>query len=164
MVQLQELNDSNKKFLKEIQRDDIPKNFVEDVEDTIELSEYGESNNLKGHCYAILYNNIFVGIILIGEAIECSADPEAVKGSLFFRIMGFVIDQNFRGMGIGSEALEKAIHSIYSEFGPAPVVLECHKDNGEALKFYTRNGFRNTFILNNQDYYLIREQGKPGRR
>ena len=55
MVQLQVLNDSNKKFLKEIQRDDIPKNFVEDVEDTIELSEYGESNNLKGHCLSLIH-------------------------------------------------------------------------------------------------------------
>lgn len=156
MVKLELLDQFNEIEVKKIQRDDIPVCFVEDVSYTIELSRYGEKNNLRGHCYAIKYAEKYIGIVLIGEAIEGEEDPIELKGRVFFRIIGFVIDKGYRGQGIGSKALELALNEIYQEYGAVPILLECHKDNKGAIKFYTKMGFRNTNILNNQDYFFIK--------
>lgn len=156
MVQLEFLNEENEKLLYKIQRDDVPQHFAEDISYTIALSKYGKENNLKGYCYAIKYKEDYVGIILIGEAIEDEADPVELKGRLFFRIIGFVIDKRYRNLGFGSEVLNEALSGIYSEYGKVPVVLECHKDNKKALEFYSKAGFKNTDILHNQDYYFIK--------
>ena len=72
-------------------------------------------------------------------------------------MIGFVIDQEYRGRGIGSKALELALDETYREYGCVPILLECHRDNERALRFYTKMGFRNTNILNNEDYFLIKQ-------
>lgn len=156
MIELELLNKDNENMVREIQRDDIPICFVEDISHTIELSKYGEKNNLRGHCYAIKYEEKYIGIVLIGEAIEGEEDPDELKGTGFFRVIGYVIDKEYRGRGIGSKALELALNEIYREYGSVPILLECHKDNERAIKFYIKMGFRNTNILNNQDYFLIK--------
>ena len=156
MIELELLNRNNENMVREIQRDDIPTCFAEDISYTIELSKYGEENNLCGHCYAIKYANKYVGIILLGEGIEGEADPIELKGTGFFRVIGFAIDKKYRGQGLGSKALELALNEIYHEYGHVPILLECHKDNEREIKFYTKMGFRNTNILNNQDYFLIK--------
>ena len=158
MIELELLNSENEEKVKKIKRDDIPDGFVEDISYTVELSKYGEENDLRGHCYTIKYEDKYVGIILIGEAIEDEADPAELKGTYYFRVIGFVIDKEYRGQGIGSKALESALNEIYCEYGPVPILLECHKDNKRAIKFYEKMGFRNTNILNDQDYFLIKRK------
>lgn len=156
VVKLELLNRDNEIEVKKIQRDDISVCFAEDVSYTIDLAKYGEVHNLRGHCYTIKYAEKYIGIVLIGEAIEDDADPIELKGSGYFRIIGFIIDKEYRGQGIGSKALELALNEIYHEYGTVPILLECHKDNKRALKFYTKKGFRNTNILNKEDYFLIK--------
>lgn len=156
MIELELLDSDNENKIKEIRRDDIPICFAEDISSTIELSKYGEENNLRGHCYAIKYADKYIGIILIGEAIEDEADPVELKGTDYFRIIGFIIDKEYREQGIGSKALELALNDIYCEYGAVPILLECHKDNERAIKFYEKMGFRNTNVLNNQDYFFIK--------
>lgn len=156
MIKLELLNRNNENMVKEIQRDDIPLCFAEDVSSTIELSKYGEENNLRGHCYTIKYADKYIGIILIGEAIEDVADPIELKGTGYFRVIGFIIDRAYRGQGIGSKAFGLALNEIYCEYGKVPILLECHKDNERAIKFYNKMGFRNTNILNNEDYFFIK--------
>lgn len=157
MVQLELLNEKNEKCLLGILREDIPEHYVEEVSSTIDLAKYGEKLNLKGHCFAIKYDESYVGIILIGEAIACEEDPDTVKGKEYFRIIGFVIDRRYRGIGIGSVALKLVIEAIYKEYGRVILLLECHKDNSEAIRFYEKNGFCNTNIINANDenYFLI---------
>ena len=156
MIKLELLNRYNENKVKEIQRDDIPLCFAEDISYTIELSKYGEENNLRGHCYTIKYADKYVGIVLIGEAIEDGSDPIELKGTDYFRVIGFIIDKEYRGQGIGSKAFELALNEIYYEYGHVPILLECHKDNERAIRFYKKMGFRNTNILNNEDYYFIK--------
>lgn len=155
MFQLEWLNEANAPRVMQIQRDDVPVCFAEDIAYTIKLATYGDENHLRGHCYAVKHGEQYVRILLIGEAIPDSADPPELKGKDYFRIIGFVIDKGYRRQGIGSRALQAAINEIYREYGPLPILLECHKDNKAALDFYTKMGFRNTGILHEQDYYFI---------
>lgn len=157
MVQLELLDSKNEKHLLEIDRKDIPINYVEEIASTIALAKYGEKNGLKGHCFAIKYNESYVGIILIGEAIEEEADPEEVKGKEYFRILGFVIDRRYQNMGLGSIALHMAMKTIWDEYGKVVFLLECYKENQKAIHFYEKNGFVNTNILNQKgtDYFFI---------
>lgn len=155
MFKLEWLNEYNAPKVMQIQRDDIPVCFAEDIAYTVSLAEYGDENNLRGHCYTVKYGEQYVGILLIGEAIPDSADPPELIGKDYFRIIGFVIDKRYRRQGIGSKALKAAINEIYCEYGHLPILLECHKDNKAALDFYAKMGFRNTNILHDQDYYFI---------
>ena len=151
------LNNSNRQRLLNIKRDDIPFDFVQDVKEIIQLTEYGDKHQLRGHCYTIKCDDDYVGIILIGEGIESERDPDEIKGIFFYRILGFVIDKDFRGLGIGSWAIEQSIQNIYAEYGVAPIVIECHKNNIKAIKFYENHHFRNTYVIENENYYMIRD-------
>ncbi len=157
MVLLELLDRYNKNHLLNIDRKDIPAEYAAEISDTISMAEHGTRFGLGGHCYAIKYGEKYAGIILLGKGTEDYSDPDEVKGKTFFRIMGFVIDSKYRQMGIGSAALKKAIREIRLEYGNVIFLLECHKDNEKAIRFYEKNGFTNTGLLNKNgtDYFMI---------
>lgn len=155
-VNLEPVNTANRHFVLEINRTDIPLDFVEAAEETLTQAEYGDIHALRGHCYAIKYGDTYAGMFLIGEGLPWDCDPEVLRNTFFYRILGFIMDKNYRGMGIGSAAMEQAIHKIYAEYGPAPIVIECHKDNKRAIHFYEKHGFRNMNVMENEDIYFIR--------
>ena len=74
----------------------------------------------------------------------------------FYRLMGFVVDRQHRGRGIGGEILEKTIQIVYRDFGRRPIALGCHKDNTRAERFYLRHGFKKTNAMEGNDYYYLR--------
>ena len=159
MVQLEVLDKYNRTQLINLDRKDIPLEYVADVEHTISLADYGAKFGLGGRCFAIKYGGKYVGIILIGEAVKNEADPVELKGEKYFRILGFLIDNKYQGMGIGTIALNKAISAVRREYGRIPLLLECHKDNERAIRFYEENGFKNTGKLNKKgtDWFMVKK-------
>ena len=157
LTQLELLDSYNRKEIVKIDRSDIPVEFAAKAEDTIAMADYGKNIGLPGKCFAIKYNKNYVGILLIGKAVEDAADPVELKGSYYFRVLGFFIQSKYQGLGIGTTALQKAIDEIYSEYGPITLLLECHKDNEKALAFYEKNGFVNTGIMDAKgtDWFMI---------
>ena len=157
MVQLEVLDRYNRTQLINLDRKDIPLEYVADVEQTISLADYGAKFGLGGRCFAIKYGGKYVGIILIGEAVKNEADPVELKGEKYFRVLGFLIDNKYQGIGIGTIALQKAIKEIYRDYGKIPLLLECHKDNERAIRFYEQNGFVNTGKLNEKgtDWFMV---------
>ena len=155
MVRIELLNEHNEEYLRKIDRSDIPFSFVEPIEDTIELAKWGTENGLKGGCYGILVDNRYVGILLIGEGMEGEVDPPEVKGKPFYRVIGFVLDRNYRGAGIGSEALKLAIADTFEHYGKYPVLLECQRENARAAAFYERNGFKSLGYGHDDDIWMI---------
>ena len=158
-VQLEQLDNYNRKEIVKIDRSDIPVEFAAKAEDTIAMADYGKNIGLPGKCFAIKYNRNYVGILLIGKAVEDAADPAELKGRYYFRVLGFFIQSKYQGLGIGSVALQKAIDEIYTEYGPVTLLLECHKDNEKGLAFYEKNGFVNTGKMNAKgtDCFMILE-------
>lgn len=118
--------------------------------------EMEAEKGLRGHCYAIRHDTEYVGVILIGEAIEDEADPVELRGTGYFRIIGFVLDKEHRSQGIGSQALRLALDELYCEYGRVPILLECHRENVKAMNFYTKMGFRNTHIPHMDDVYFVK--------
>ena len=159
MVQLEVLDRYNRTQLINLDRKDIPLEYVADVEHTISLADYGAKFGLGGRCFAIKYGGKYVGIILIGEAVKNEADPVELKGEKYFRVLGFLIDNKYQGIGIGTIALQKAIKEIYRDYGKIPLLLECHKDNERAIRFYEQNDFVNTGKLNEKgtDWFMVRK-------
>ena len=158
MLQLEVLDRYNRTQLIKLDRKDIPLEYVADVEHTISLADYGAKFGLGGRCFAIKYGGKYVGIILIGEAVKNEADPVELKGEKYFRVLGFLIDNKYQGMGIGTIALNKAISAVRREYGRIPLLLECHKDNERAIRFYEENGFKNTSKLNanGTDWFMVK--------
>lgn len=83
-------------------------------------------------------------------------DPEEMEGVPFYRLMGFVLDREYRGQGIGGRVLEMVIERCYEEFGVRPIVLGCHQDNHGAARFYERHGFHRTEAMEGKDVYYLK--------
>lgn len=139
-----------------IDRDDIPESFVDTASTIMEINDYGFEHDLIGHTYLIRCDGSCVGLILLGEAIPWETDPPQVQQEPFYRLMGFVIDKNFRSKGIGGLALEGTIDRVYQDFGVRPIVMGCHKDNDRAAAFYEKHGFKKTDYMEGNDCYYLR--------
>ena len=142
--------------LRMIQRDDISEDYVSSIDHILELHEYGKEHGLIGYTFAVKYEDRYIGIILVGEAIEWKTDPPEMKKEPFYRILNFVIDKDFRGKGIGGYVFEKAVEQVYAAFGVRPLALGCHKENKAAEKFYLNHGFVKTEYMEDEDFYFLR--------
>ena len=156
MIKLELLTEANIDAVRAIRRQDIPTSWVDDADTLWELTQYGLEHNCLGHTYAVKYNNTYIGVILLGEAIPWKSDPPEMKQEPFYRLMGFVLDKNYRNQGIGTDVLEKVIDTIYGEYGIRPIALGVHKDNYGAARFYERHGFIRMDAMEGNDQYYIR--------
>ena len=143
-----------------IKREDIPESFVDSAETIMEITEYGFLHHCIGHTFLVRVDGRAIGLILLGEAIPWETDPPEVKQEPFYRLMGFVIDREYRNQGIGGEVLENVIERVYQDFGQRPIVMGCHKDNYRAAAFYERHGFVKTDYMEGNDYYYLRRLEK----
>ena len=153
---LEQLTKENYKYACEINRDDIPEEWVDTAKTIMDINEYGLENGLIGHTYIAKLNNKCIGLILIGEAIPCDTDPQDMKDKPFYRVMGFVVDKEYRSKGFGGEILEKAIDQVYKEFGERSLALGVHINNIKARPFYERHGFKKTGVYEGNDEYYLR--------
>lgn len=159
-ISLELLTPDNIAEVRKIQRDDISTDLVDDADTLLEITQYGIEHGCKGHTYTVKSGSRYIGVILLGEALEWETDPEEMRERPFYRLMGFVIDKSFRGTGIGSYVLETVINACYKEYGVRPIALGCHKDNKRAAEFYLRHGFKKTDCMDGDDYYYLRYPDK----
>ena len=141
-ITLELLSEQNIDAIRAIRREDINEAWVDTADTLMELTQYGLDHHCIGHTYAVKYEDVYIGVILLGEAIPWETDPEEMNGVPFYRLMGFVIDNRYRNRGIGSYVLEKVISNIYEEYGVRPIALGVHKDNHSAGRFYEKHGFK----------------------
>ena len=155
-IMLELLTESNLPLVRAIHREDISEAFVDNADTIMELTQYALDHDCIGHTWAVKYGEAYIGLILLGEAIPWDTDPEEMRGVPFYRLMGFVIGQPYRGRGFGGWVLEEAIRRIYREYGVRPIALGVHRDNHRAAKFYLAHGFRKTEVREGNDYYYLR--------
>ena len=156
MITLAQLTRENYPDALSVDRDDIPEAWVDSAASLMEVTEYGAEHGLTGHTFIAYLDGKPVGLIMIGEALAWDTDPDEMKGKPFYRVMGFVVDRNYRNRGIGGEILEEAVRRVYSEFGKRSLALGVHRDNLRAGGFYERHGFRRTGVYEGNDEYYLR--------
>lgn len=155
-ISLEPLTRENLDEARGIRREDVGEEFVDGIDALWELTEYGAEHGCIGRSFVIRCDGACAGALLIGEALPWETDPPEMKETPFYRLMGFVIDREYRGRGIGSAALEAAVREVYREFGERPIALGVHKDNAGAGRFYLRHGFRKTSYMEGNDHYYLR--------
>lgn len=155
-ITFEELTHGNFPYAQKIKRDDIPETWVDNAETIMEITNYGVAHNCLGHTYLVKLGQTYIGLLLLGEAIPWDTDPAEMGKEPFYRLMGFVIDRDFRGKGLGGIILEKAIDRVSCDFGNRSIALGCHKDNVGAARFYERHGFRRTGVFEGTDEYFLR--------
>lgn len=153
---LEQLTHENFRYACGINRDDIPEEWVDTAVTIMDINDYGVENNLIGHTFLARINDKYIGLIMIGEALPWDTDPIEMKGTPFYRLMGFVVDKEYRNRGLGGEIMESAIEQVYQEFGRRSLALGVHKDNTQAGKFYERHGFKKTGVFEGDDEYYLR--------
>lgn len=156
ILTLVQLTHDNYSDARAINRDDIPEAWVDTADTLMEVTDYGAEHHLIGHTFVAYVDEKPVGLIMIGEAIPWDTDPDEMKGKSFYRVMGFVVDREYRNRGIGGEILEKAISQVYDEFGKRSIALGVHKDNTRVGTFYEHHGFRRTGVFEGNDEYYLR--------
>ncbi len=142
--------------VEDVHREDVSEEFADGVEYLREMTRYGLCHHCLGHTFAVKYRGQCVGFLLLGEALHWKTDPPEMALRPFYRLMCFVIDRRFRGMGIGGIVLEEAVRRVYEEFGPRPIALGVHEENTGAARFYLRHGFRKTEAMDGRDRYFLR--------
>lgn len=155
-ITFEELTHGNFPYAQKIKRDDIPEAWVDSAETIMEITDYGVAHNCLGHTYLMKLGQTYIGLLLLGEAIPWDTDPAEMGKEPFYRLMGFVIDRDFRGKGLGGIILEKAIDRVSCDFGNRSIALGCHKDNVGAARFYERHGFKRTGVFEGADEYFLR--------
>ena len=155
-IEFEELTYSNYKYACEIERDDIPEEFVDTASTLMEITDYGITHHCIGHTFLVRVDGKYIGLLLLGEAIPWETDPEEMRKEPFYRLMGFVIDKEYRCKGLGGEILEKAITRVYDDFGKRSIALGCHKDNVRAARFYEKHGLVKTNVFEGNDEYYLR--------
>ena len=155
-LKLELLSEQNIDAVRAIHREDIPESWVDNADTLWELTQYGLEHNCIGHTYAVKYDETYIGVILLGEAIPWETDPKEMDDVPFYRLMGFVIDNRYRNKGVGNHVLELVIKTIYQEFGVRPIALGVHKENHSAARFYEKHGFKPTDEMEGNDIYYLR--------
>lgn len=156
MIRLEVINAHNRADVLRIDRSDIREDWVDSIGQILETTQYGLDHGCIGHTYAIYTDDVCIGIILMGEGIPWACDPVEVADVPFYRIMGFVLDRQWRDKGFGGQVLEIVIDRIFVEYGPRPIVLGVQVDNTGAARFYERHGFSTTTAMDEDDRFYIR--------
>lgn len=155
-IRLEYISEQNRRDVLGIRRDDVSDDIVDSLQAILDLTQYGAEHGYIGHTYAIYWDRICVGVILMGEGIPWDCDPPELTGTPFYRIMGFILDKEYRNRGIGGQVLEMVIQRIFDEFGPRPILLGVQEENHGAARFYARHGFTATPVMDEDDVFYIR--------
>lgn len=155
-IEFEELTHRNFSDASNIRRDDIPEDFVDTASTIMDLTDYGLTHHCMGHTFVVRYAGKPIALILLGEAIPWETDPPEMRKEPFYRLMGFVVDKEYRGRGIGGEILERTVQLVYRDFGRRPIALGCHRENRQAERFYLRHGFQKTDAMEGNDCYYLR--------
>ncbi len=153
---LEPLTEKNLPVVLAIRREDVSEDFVDSAASLWELTQYGAEHGCLGRTFAVMLGEACVGVLLLGEAIPWETDPPEMAREPFYRLMGFIMDRQYRGRGLGGRALELAVQRVYQEFGARPIALGVHRDNRAAQRFYLRQGFVKTKYMEGNDVYFLR--------
>ena len=89
----------------------------------------------KGHnAFVALHENEIIGWIGVAEALQIESAP-------FCEIRGVIVDENYRGKGIGKLLIEK-VKQWGKETGNKTLRLRCNMIRKEAHLFYQHLGFK----------------------
>ena len=89
----------------------------------------------KGHnAYVAILENKIIGWIGVAEALQIESAP-------FCEIRGVIVDEKFRGHGIGKLLIEK-VKQWSKETGNKTLRLRCNMIRKEAHLFYQHLGFK----------------------
>jgi GNAT superfamily N-acetyltransferase len=89
----------------------------------------------KGHnAFVAIFENNLIGWIGVAEALQIESAP-------FCEIRGLIVDERYRGRGIGKLLIEK-VKQWSKETGNKTLRLRCNMTRKEAHLFYQHLGFK----------------------
>ena len=89
----------------------------------------------RGHnAFVAIFENRIIGWIGVAEALQIESAP-------FCEIRGLIVDERYRGQGIGKLLIEK-VNQWSKETGNKALRLRCNMTRKEAHLFYQNLGFK----------------------
>lgn len=127
MIRLEAVCEENFNQVIDLKRGTDVADFVDEpIYSLAEAFLYKESSE----CFAICKDDLVIGFVSIyfGEE-NC-------------QIINFLVDEDFRGRGYGSEAAKQCIDYFKKNFSVKRISLPVHERNALAQKFWERLGFK----------------------
>ena len=76
----------------------------------------------------------------------------------------FMIDQNEQGKGIGTKCLRMAVEFIQTQYDVDDIILSLHQENEVAKRFYAKNGFVDSGLIdewNGEAIWVYHTENRP---
>jgi len=83
---------------------------------------------------------------VIAGFIEIHVFPDFVEGAHIATIQNLIVKKNYRGLGIGSRLVERAVEET-KDRNAIEIHVWTEFDNERAISFYTKRGFKKRALL-----------------
>lgn len=144
MVELREINDSNRAECCLLKVSDEQKEYIAPNESSLMEAE---ENKEVARPFAICIDNKIVGFTMLAFDEEYQ-DPDDR-----YWLWRFMIDENCQGRGYGGLALKEII-GYFKSHGANNITLSTKESNQRAIGLYHKFGFRETGQMNEEEAVL----------
>ena len=102
------------------------------------LREMIEDTKYNWQSFAFYEGERAVGFMMVG------AENQSER---YVWLDRFMIDQNEQGKGVGTKCLRMAVEFIQTQYDVDDIILSLHQENEAAKRFYAKNGFVDSGLI-----------------
>lgn len=84
----------------------------------------------KDHHFIIIFGRKAIGHIALSHKNKSTSEMHIIIG-----------EEKYRGKGLGTEAIKKAVRFAFDKMGYKRIILEVRPDNSRAIQAYEKSGF-----------------------
>ena len=135
-IQIERVTEMNQHTAERLQVTADQKRFIESNAES--LREMVVDSKYAWQCYIFSREGEAVGFMMVG------AEHQTER---YIWLDRFMVDKAYQGNGIGSACLQAALDYIKGQHDVDEVVLSLHHDNTAAKRFYTKQGFQDSGLI-----------------
>ncbi|MCT4786205.1 GNAT family N-acetyltransferase [Exiguobacterium aestuarii] len=133
---IQSIDAVNRQAVIALTVDEKQSRFIETNSES--LQEMVEDTKYNWKSYAFYEDERPVGFMMIG------AENQTER---YVWLDRFMMDQNEQGKGVGTKCLRIAVEFIQTEYDVDDIILSLHPENEAAKRFYAKNGFVDSGLI-----------------
>ncbi|MDE0563716.1 GNAT family N-acetyltransferase [Exiguobacterium sp. B2(2022)] len=135
-ITIQPVDAVNRETIIALSVDEKQSRFIETNAES--LQEMVEDTKYNWQSYAFYDGERPVGFMMVG------AENQTERYVWLDRLM---MDQNEQGKGVGTKCLRMAVEFIQTQYDVDDIILSLHQENEAAKRFYAKNGFVDSGLI-----------------
>lgn len=152
-IMIQPIDTFNRETIIALTVDEKQSRFIETNGES--LQEMVEDTKYNWQSFAFYDGERPVGFMMVG------AENQTER---YVWLDRFMIDHNEQGKGVGTKCLRIAVEFIQTEYEVNDIILSLHQENGAAKRFYAKNGFVDSGLIdesNGEAIWVYHTKNRP---